>query len=57
MFKSCINCGNDKKPLMTVMTPIGVRQFCSDRCYAEYLGIDMDVVRGYYDSQVMEDDD
>lgn len=57
MFKSCSNCGNDKKPLMTVMTPVGARMFCGDRCYAEYLGLDMDVVRGYYDSQVMEDDD
>ena len=57
MFKSCINCGNDKKPLMTVMTPIGIRKFCSDRCYAEYLGIDTDVVRGYYESQVMEDEE
>ena len=57
MFKSCINCGNDKKSLMTVMTPIGIRKFCGDRCYAEYLGIDANIVKGYYDSQVMEDDD
>ena len=56
MFGNCIQCGNDKKSLMTVMTPIGVRRFCSDRCYAEYLGLDMDLVRGYYDSQVMEDE-
>lgn len=57
MLNNCIECGNSKKPLMTVMTPIGVRMFCSDRCYGEYLGLDMDIVRGYYNSQVMEDEE
>lgn len=57
MFKSCDNCGNEKKPLMKVMTPIGVRMFCSDRCYGEYLGLDMNIVQGYYESQVMEDEE
>jgi len=55
MFENCIQCGNNQKPLMTVMTPIGVRKYCSDKCYAEYLGINIDDVRGYYESHVVED--
>ena len=41
MFRSCTYCGNDRKQVMTVTTPVGIRYFCSDRCYAEYLGINM----------------
>ena len=53
---TCVNCGKTKGRMMTVMTPIGVKEFCGDRCYAEYLGIDTDAVKGYYESQVMEDE-
>jgi len=54
---SCSNCGERKKKHMFVMTPIGQREFCSDRCYAEYVGVNLSDIRGYYSSQVMEDDD
>tara|TARA_B100000035_G_scaffold315010_1_gene333452 strand:- start:1484 stop:1657 length:174 start_codon:yes stop_codon:yes gene_type:complete len=57
MFRSCTNCGNDRKQVMTVTTPVGTRYFCSDRCYAEYLGINIDDIRGYYESHVVEDEE
>ncbi len=57
MFRSCTNCGNDRKQVMTVTTPVGARYFCSDRCYAEYLGINIDDIRGYYESHVVEDEE
>ena len=57
MFENCSNCGNNKKQVMTVTTPVGIRYFCSDRCYAEYLGINIDHIRGYYESHVVEDEE
>ena len=57
MFENCTNCGNDRKQVMTVSTPVGTRYFCSDRCYAEYLGTNLDAIRGYYDSVVVEDEE
>ena len=54
---SCTNCGNDRKRVMTVTSPVGTRYFCSDRCYAEYLGTNLDAIRGYYDSVVVEDEE
>ena len=53
---TCVNCEKTKGRMMTVMLPVGQREFCSDRCYGEYLGLDMDIVQGYYESQVMEDE-
>ena len=57
MFRNCTNCGNDRKQVMAVTTPVGTRYFCSDRCYAEYLGINIDDIRGYYESHVVEDEE
>ena len=54
---TCANCEESKKRHMFVMTPIGQREFCGDRCYAEYVGVNPDDVRGFYESQIMEDEE
>ena len=42
----CVNCDN-KSVVYLVMTAIGQRMFCSEQCYAVYVGIPIKP-EGYY---------
>ncbi len=43
----CANCGYKPTPYRRIPTAIGRRDFCTEKCYAEYIGIPV-MEEGYY---------
>jgi len=45
--RNCANCDHSVTPYKNIPTAIGQRNFCSEKCYAEYIGVPVKE-EGYY---------
>jgi len=45
--RNCANCDHSVTPYKDIPTAIGQRNFCSEKCYAEYIGVPVKE-EGYY---------